>query len=85
MATKKKGPAPRGAQQVDSLTLTDLDQVKVLADPLRIRILEELCATTGWHRKHAVRALGRHGTVGPAGDEERPSRSARTVRPSKTR
>jgi hypothetical protein len=27
------------------------------------RILDELCATTGWHRKHAVRALraGRHG------------------------
>ena len=21
------------------------------------RILDELCATTGWHRKHAVRAL----------------------------
>ena len=26
------------------------------------RILDELCATTGWHRKHAVRALWRHGT-----------------------
>src|SRR5262245_29675867 len=38
------------------------------------RILDELCATTGWHRKHAVRALRRHGTVGPAGAEERPSR-----------
>jgi hypothetical protein len=24
------------------------------------RILDELCATTGWHRKHAVRALRRH-------------------------
>jgi hypothetical protein len=28
------------------------------------RILDELCATTGWHRKHAVRAL-RHKTVTP--------------------
>jgi DNA-binding transcriptional ArsR family regulator len=28
--------------QVGALTLSDLDQVKVLADPLRIRILEEL-------------------------------------------
>ncbi len=27
------------------------------------RILDELCATTGWHRKHAVRALRRHETV----------------------
>ena len=30
------------------------------------RILDELCATTGWHRKHAVRALRQHeiGDVG---------------------
>ena len=26
------------------------------------RILDELCATTGWHRKHALRALSRSGT-----------------------
>ncbi|HEU4366514.1 MAG TPA: helix-turn-helix domain-containing protein [Candidatus Krumholzibacteria bacterium] len=30
-------------RQAASLTLTDVHQVKVLADPLRIRILEELC------------------------------------------
>jgi hypothetical protein len=35
------------------------------------RILDELCATTGWHRKHAVRALRRHGTAEPTGAEER--------------
>jgi DNA-binding transcriptional ArsR family regulator len=35
------GKAPDG--QADSLTLSDVRQVKVLADPLRIRILEELC------------------------------------------
>jgi hypothetical protein len=28
------------------------------------RILDALCATTGWHRKHAVRALRQHETVG---------------------
>jgi hypothetical protein len=27
------------------------------------RILDELCATTGWHRKHAVRALRQYGPV----------------------
>jgi DNA-binding transcriptional ArsR family regulator len=32
-----------GARQAASLTLSDVRQVKVLADPLRIRILEELC------------------------------------------
>jgi len=29
------------------------------------RILDELCAVTGWHRKHAVRALRRHGAAKP--------------------
>jgi DNA-binding transcriptional ArsR family regulator len=37
------GRTPKKLRQVDSLTLSDLDQVKVLADPLRIRILEEMC------------------------------------------
>ena len=31
------------------------------------RILDELCATTGWHRKHAVRTLRQHKTVTPSG------------------
>ena len=29
------------------------------------RILDELCATTGWHRKHAVRALRQRTTITP--------------------
>src|SRR6476469_592710 len=33
------------------------------------RMLDALCATTGWHRKHAVRALRQHETVGPGGVE----------------
>ena len=37
------GRTPKKPRQVPSLTLSDLDQVKVLADPLRIRILEALC------------------------------------------
>ena len=35
------------------------------------QILDALCATTGWHRKHAVRALRQHETVGP-GEVEAP-------------
>jgi hypothetical protein len=31
------------------------------------RILDELCATTGWHRKHALRTLRQHKTVTPSG------------------
>jgi hypothetical protein len=30
------------------------------------RILDELCATTGWHRKHAVRVLSAKGSKAPA-------------------
>src|SRR6266478_6183823 len=33
------------------------------------RILDELCATTGWHRKHAVRALRQRETVTVLGQE----------------
>ena len=45
---RKPGPegaarTPKKPRQVASLTLSDLDQVKILADPLRIRILEALC------------------------------------------
>jgi len=39
------------------------------------RILDELCAMTGWHRKHAVRAVRQHGTV--AADEVRARRERR--------
>ncbi|HET9232819.1 MAG TPA: helix-turn-helix domain-containing protein [Candidatus Eisenbacteria bacterium] len=51
MPQRKERPAKasrskvrKGPKQASSLTLSDLDQVKVLADPLRLRILEELCA-----------------------------------------
>lgn len=38
---KTSGGAPRRPEQ-DVMVLTELEQIKVLADPLRIRILEEL-------------------------------------------
>jgi hypothetical protein len=51
------------------------------------RILDALCATTGWHRKHAVRALRRHETVGPDGVEaprERRRRYGATIKDAMT-
>src|SRR6201993_507792 len=39
------------------------------------RILDELCATTGWHRKHAVRALRPNQTVNEAGASRERRRS----------
>ena len=41
------------------------------------RILGELCAVTGWHRKHAVRAVRRHGAAKPGEARERTSRNRR--------
>ncbi len=59
---KRKGAATGrkargGTRQLRSLTLSDLHQVKVLADPLRIRILEELC-TAERTTKQVAQRLG---------------------------
>ena len=35
------------------------------------RILDELCAVTGWHRKHAVRALASHVAISPEARRQR--------------
>ncbi|QIG97924.1 hypothetical protein [Bradyrhizobium sp. 6(2017)] len=51
------------------------------------RILDALCATTGWHRKHAVRALGRRAKVEPGKVEapgERKRRYGATIKDATT-
>jgi hypothetical protein len=51
------------------------------------RMLDALCATTGWHRKHAVRALRQHETVGSGGVEaprERRRRYGATIKDALT-
>ena len=51
------------------------------------RILDELCATTGWHRKHAVRALRQRETVMPGEVEasrERRRRYGATIKDALT-
>jgi hypothetical protein len=51
------------------------------------RILNALCATTGWHRKHAVRALRRRATVGPGevgAPQERKRRYGATIKDALT-
>ena len=35
------------------------------------RILDELCAVTGWHRKHAVRALATKGLISSGAQRRR--------------
>ena len=53
--TGEKAKSPDS--QADSVTLSDVRQVKVLADPLRIRILEELC-TAERTTKQVAQRLG---------------------------
>jgi len=51
------------------------------------RMLDALCATTGWQRKHAVRALRQHETVGSGGVEaprERRRRYGATIKDALT-
>jgi hypothetical protein len=51
------------------------------------RILDALCATTGWHRKHAVRALQQHETIEPDGVKalrERRRRYGATIKDAMT-
>src|SRR5579863_6488223 len=51
------------------------------------RILDALCRTTGWHRKHAVRALRRHvadKTVETEAPRERKRRYGATIKDALT-
>jgi hypothetical protein len=51
------------------------------------RILDALCRTTGWHRKHAVRALRRHAvnrTVESEAPRERKRRYGTTIKDALT-
>jgi hypothetical protein len=44
------------------------------------RILDELCAVTGWHRKHAVRALASHVGISPGARRQRSPTYGATIR-----
>ena len=48
------------------------------------RILDELCATTGWHRKHAVRVLRQRKTLTQGESRERGRRYDATIKDALT-
>src|ERR1700739_40377 len=48
------------------------------------RILDELCAVTGWHRKHAVRALASHVGISPGARRQRSPTYGATIRDALT-
>src|SRR3981189_1551645 len=59
------GKISLGARRAGVAALTERSRAAKRAE--KGRILDALCATTGWHRKHAVRALRQHETAGPDG------------------
>src|SRR3954470_6944731 len=64
-----------------------IERYQLAARAEKGRILDALCATTGWHRKHAVRALRRRATVGPGeveAPQERKRRYGATVKDAMT-
>src|SRR3954453_7100929 len=74
-----------GARREEGSAVTDCYQAAERAE--KGRILDALCATTGWHRKHAVRALRRSATVGPGKMEapgERKRRYGATIKDAMT-
>lgn len=48
------------------LTAAVVERYQSAGRPDKGRILDELCAVTGWHRKHAVRALASHAAISSA-------------------
>jgi hypothetical protein len=46
---------------------------------MEIQYLDALCATTSWHRKHVVRALGQQETVAAREPRRRNARRGRGV------
>src|SRR3954453_8202882 len=64
-----------------------IDRSQLAARAGKGRIPDALCATTGWHRKHGVRARRRRATVGPGeveAPQERKRRYGATVKDAMT-
>lgn len=64
-----------------------MERYRLAARAEKGRILDALCATTGWHRKHAVRALRPRETVEPGkveAPQERKRRYGATVKDAMT-
>ncbi len=53
------------------ITVAVAERYRLAARVEKGRILDELCKVTGWHRKHAVRALAGESTIEPDGPRQR--------------
>ena len=62
------------------ITAAVVDRYRLAGRADKGRILDELCAVTGWHRKHAVRALAIRVAISPGGRPQRRSTYGATIR-----
>ena len=53
------------------ITAAVVDRYRSAGRADKRRILDELCAVTGWHRKHAVRALATKVLISPGAQRRR--------------
>src|SRR6202161_851401 len=62
------------------ITAAVVDRYRLAGRADKGRILDELCAVTGWHRKHAVRALAIRVAISPEGRPQRSPTYGATIR-----
>src|SRR6201989_2462813 len=62
------------------ITAAVVDRYRLAGRADKGRILDELCAVTGWHRKHAVRALASHVGISPEARRQRSPTYGATIR-----
>ena len=62
------------------ITAAVVDRYRLAGRADKGRILDELCAVTGWHRKHAVRALAIRVAISPEARRQRSPTYGATIR-----
>src|SRR5580692_8968874 len=62
------------------ITAAVVDRYRLAGRADKGRILDELCAVTGWHRKHAVRALAIRVAISPGARRQRSPTYGATIR-----
>jgi hypothetical protein len=62
------------------ITAAAVDRYRSAGRADKGRILDELCAVTGWHRKHAVRALATKALISPEAQRRRRPTYGSTIR-----
>ncbi len=75
-----KSPLAEHTLPIGEITAAVVDRYRSAGRMDKGRILDELCAVTGWHRKHAVRALASRVGISPEARRQRGPTYGATIR-----